>query len=306
MIVVTWLELTDPAQLRPARDPGVTGAEISRVDPPDGAVSRWYYVEVGRPHAWTDHLSFDDAAWDAWAREVETWALTVQGRRAGFYELRPEGDGVEVAYFGLLPAFQGRGLGGWLLDARAAPWPRARAADLGAHGDARRPRRPAELPRAGPAGVPPRPGVAGSARGTLRFLSSKNRRPEQHTPGSTRRLPDPWPRPSASTSARRTRAWPSSRAASRPSSRTPRAGARPRPSSPSRRAASASSAPSPSARRSPTRRTRSSRSSASWAARRPRCARRSRSSPTRSSPARTATRASRRAASSTRRRRSAR
>lgn len=115
MIVVTWLELTDPAQLRPARDPGVTGAEISRVDPPDGAVSRWYYVEVGRPHAWTDHLSFDDAAWDAWAREVETWALTVQGRRAGFYELRPEGDGVEVAYFGLLPAFQGRGLGGWLL-----------------------------------------------------------------------------------------------------------------------------------------------------------------------------------------------
>ena len=40
-----------------------------------------------------------------------------------------------------------------------------------------------------------------------------------------------WARPSASTSARRTRAWPCSRAASRPSSRTPRAAARPRRSS---------------------------------------------------------------------------
>jgi GNAT superfamily N-acetyltransferase len=37
------------------------------------------------------------------------------GTRAGYYELRPGGDGVELAYFGLLPAFQGRGLGGHLL-----------------------------------------------------------------------------------------------------------------------------------------------------------------------------------------------
>ena len=115
VIVVTWLELTDPAQLRPAPAPGVAGTEIRRVDPPDGAVSRGFYGAVGRPHAWTDHLGFDAAAWDAWARVVETWALTVDGRRAGFYELRTEGDGVELAYFGLLPAFQGRGLGGWLL-----------------------------------------------------------------------------------------------------------------------------------------------------------------------------------------------
>ena len=127
-----------------------------------------------------------------------------------------------------------------------------------------------------------------SERKTLRFLTCL---PRRHPRTDTRRHKTSWARPSASTSARPTRAWPSWRAASRPSSRTPRAVAPPRPSSPSRRAASASSARSPSARPSPTRRTRSSRSSASWAARRPRCARRSRSSPTRSSPARTATRA---------------
>jgi GNAT superfamily N-acetyltransferase len=115
VIVTTWLDLTDPAQLRPARDPAVRGAEVRRADPPDGALSRWFYVEVGRSHAWTDHLGRDAAAWDAWAAEVETWVLTVDGERAGYYELRPGGDGVELAYFGLVPRVQGRGLGGWLL-----------------------------------------------------------------------------------------------------------------------------------------------------------------------------------------------
>jgi len=37
------------------------------------------------------------------------------GERAGYYELRVDGDSVEVAYFGLLAAYQGRGLGGFLL-----------------------------------------------------------------------------------------------------------------------------------------------------------------------------------------------
>ena len=35
--------------------------------------------------------------------------------RAGYYELSEDDDGVEVAYFGLLPAFHGHGLGGFLL-----------------------------------------------------------------------------------------------------------------------------------------------------------------------------------------------
>ena len=35
---------------------------------------------------------------------------------AGYYEMRPDKDGgVEIAYFGLLPEFIGRGLGGALL-----------------------------------------------------------------------------------------------------------------------------------------------------------------------------------------------
>jgi GNAT superfamily N-acetyltransferase len=117
-VVRTYLELTDPSGVRPAAPPRIDGAlEIARVDPPDGATSRWFYENVGRPHHWTDHLGRSDAQWQAWAEGVETWVLTVEGRRAGYYELRREddGDAVEIAYFGLLPEAQGKGLGGHLL-----------------------------------------------------------------------------------------------------------------------------------------------------------------------------------------------
>jgi GNAT superfamily N-acetyltransferase len=114
-VVRTYLELDDRAALRPAGPPRLDGVEVSRVPAPDGALSRWFYVEVGRDHHWTDHLGRSAAAWQAWADGVETWVATVGGARAGYYELRVDDDGVEVAYFGLLAAYQGQGLGGFLL-----------------------------------------------------------------------------------------------------------------------------------------------------------------------------------------------
>ena len=43
------------------------------------------------------------------------WVLTVEGEPAGYFELRRNGTDIEIAYFGLLPAFTGRGLGAHLL-----------------------------------------------------------------------------------------------------------------------------------------------------------------------------------------------
>ena len=46
----------------------------------------------------------------------ETWVLYVSGNPAGYFELQGEpGEDVEIASFGLLPKFVGRGLGGYLL-----------------------------------------------------------------------------------------------------------------------------------------------------------------------------------------------
>jgi GNAT superfamily N-acetyltransferase len=117
-VVRTYLELTDPAGIRPAAEPRIDGdVEIARVDPPDGATSRWFYEHVGAPHQWTDNLGRTDAEWQQWADSVETWVATVDGDNAGYYELKRSDDAsdVEIAYFGLLPHAQGRGLGGHLL-----------------------------------------------------------------------------------------------------------------------------------------------------------------------------------------------
>jgi GNAT superfamily N-acetyltransferase len=47
---------------------------------------------------------------------VTLWLLSVSGAPAGYFELRREATGaVEIAYFGLLEEFHGRGLGGYLL-----------------------------------------------------------------------------------------------------------------------------------------------------------------------------------------------
>jgi GNAT superfamily N-acetyltransferase len=115
VIVRTFLELDDPAALQPAGPPRLADVEVARCEPPDGAVNKWFYAEVGRRHNWVDHAGRSAAEWQAWAERVETWVASVGGERAGYYELRVEDESVEVAYFGLLPAFHGQGLGGFLL-----------------------------------------------------------------------------------------------------------------------------------------------------------------------------------------------
>ena len=115
-VVRTYLELTDPSAIRPAEPPRIDGhLAIERVDPPDGATSKWFYEHVGAPHQWTDNLGRTTGEWQQWADTVETWVATVDQERAGYYELRTDHADVEIAYFGLLPKAQGRGLGGYLL-----------------------------------------------------------------------------------------------------------------------------------------------------------------------------------------------
>jgi GNAT superfamily N-acetyltransferase len=114
-VVTTWLEVTAAEQVRPAGPPRADGVAIARVEPPDGALNRWFYERVGADHCWTDLLGRDDAAWQRHAGRVETWVATVRGERAGYAELLAADGEVEIAYFGLLRAFQGLGLGGCLL-----------------------------------------------------------------------------------------------------------------------------------------------------------------------------------------------
>jgi ribosomal protein S18 acetylase RimI-like enzyme len=115
-ITTTYLEIRDPADLRPARDPRVPFA-LDRAEPPDPELNRSMYTAIGSDWSWRDRLSWDDARWLKYLGrpELETWVASVDGTPAGYFELELQGDSVEIAYFGLLPAFIGQGLGGALL-----------------------------------------------------------------------------------------------------------------------------------------------------------------------------------------------
>jgi ribosomal protein S18 acetylase RimI-like enzyme len=79
---------------------------------------RYLYTEVGRAHHWTDRLGWSE---ETVRRHLDNpaislWLLSWEGAPAGYFELRKEGDeAVEIAYFGLLPEYVGRGWGKFLL-----------------------------------------------------------------------------------------------------------------------------------------------------------------------------------------------
>ena len=116
-IVVTALQMLRPTQLRPSRTPDLP-VMLERSDPPDPELSRTCYREVGAPWSWVDRNGWTLAQWAEWVATDghELWTCTVGGARTGYFELSPEGDGVvQLAYFGLVPSYVGRGIGGWLL-----------------------------------------------------------------------------------------------------------------------------------------------------------------------------------------------
>jgi GNAT superfamily N-acetyltransferase len=79
---------------------------------------RYLYREVGRAYHWTDRLKWSDETIRTYLATpgVTIWLMSFETEPAGYFELRKHEDGsVEIAYFGLLPAFIGRGWGKFLL-----------------------------------------------------------------------------------------------------------------------------------------------------------------------------------------------
>ncbi|HXE58764.1 MAG TPA: GNAT family N-acetyltransferase [Gemmatimonadales bacterium] len=114
----TYLEMrTRPAA--PA-EPPPPEVRIERVERCPASFWRYLYSEVGRAHHWRDRLSWTDEEIRRYLDrpEVSVWVMYDHAAPAGYFELRRHDDGsVELAYFGLLPDFVGRGLGRLLLEA---------------------------------------------------------------------------------------------------------------------------------------------------------------------------------------------
>jgi GNAT superfamily N-acetyltransferase len=112
----TYLEMTSPAQLVAE---GSAGPEVrlEMVQDCPWHFYRYLYVEVGRNYHWKDRLPWTESQFREWlAGPSAVWLLSVAGAPAGFFELRTHPDqSREIAYFGILPEYQGKGLGKFLL-----------------------------------------------------------------------------------------------------------------------------------------------------------------------------------------------
>lgn len=116
LILTTYLEMRSPEQLRPKRvDAGFVVREKTESD---WRFNRDLYFNLGAHWHWIDKRPWTDEQWKEYgaAPELRTFAAHYHNELAGYYELRQDSEGgVEIAYFGLLPQFIGRGLGGALL-----------------------------------------------------------------------------------------------------------------------------------------------------------------------------------------------
>ena len=115
----TYLQLAHADDLNPSRanDPRVRTGQV--VDCP-ASFYRYLYSEVGRAYHWIDRLPWTDEQISAHLarREITLWVMYREDAVAGYFELERHEDGsIEIAYFGLLAEFIGRGLGKNLLTA---------------------------------------------------------------------------------------------------------------------------------------------------------------------------------------------
>jgi GNAT superfamily N-acetyltransferase len=115
-LITTYLEMRSADQLRPKRaDPQF---QIREKSERNWRFNRDLYFRVGEQWDWIDKRPWTDDQWKdyATAPELRTFAGCHNDALVGYYELRRDREGgIEIAYFGLLPEWIGRGLGGALL-----------------------------------------------------------------------------------------------------------------------------------------------------------------------------------------------
>ena len=115
-VTIHYLEMLSREALLPRHDS--RGLEVIEARNKQYPLNRFLYQYVGAPWDWTEKLSWSDQRWQDYAEadNLRTWLAYSEGSPAGYFELqRQDGDAVEIRYFGLAPAFLGRGFGGFLL-----------------------------------------------------------------------------------------------------------------------------------------------------------------------------------------------
>ena len=117
-ITITYLEMHAPPTRPPAPAP-LGKLAILRAERPTVSFYRYLYNTIGEPWNWVERRLLDDDALRAIIHDdkIDIYVLHVGGVPAGYVEQdRRHAREIEIAYFGLVPDFVGRGLGSYFLD----------------------------------------------------------------------------------------------------------------------------------------------------------------------------------------------
>ncbi len=115
---ITYLEMTERPTHPHVVPPQGMKLALMRATRPSVAFYRFLYNTVGEPWLWYERRALDDVALSQIISDerVEIYVLYVEGVPAGYAELdRRQPPDIELAYFGLLPDYIGKGLGRYLL-----------------------------------------------------------------------------------------------------------------------------------------------------------------------------------------------
>ena len=90
---------------------------IKEEDKNNFALNKFFYKQIGKSHEWVDRLIWQDKNWmDYVSKEnLKTIILRKENNIVGYFELLFDNNDCEIAYFGILEEYIGKGYGGFLL-----------------------------------------------------------------------------------------------------------------------------------------------------------------------------------------------
>ncbi|MEX0943701.1 MAG: GNAT family N-acetyltransferase [Pseudomonadales bacterium] len=115
-IHVWHLEIADPVLIPP--ETVDRPYQLDHLEALMPELARFLYSTVGAPWTWYMRLPWTYRQWQSRIDDpnVQFWMATIKGHPAGYFELEKACSGdVEICFFGLLPAYIGKGLGKSLL-----------------------------------------------------------------------------------------------------------------------------------------------------------------------------------------------
>ena len=111
-----YLEINSPDQIKLSNKPK-SNCKIEIKNPPDFQINKFFYKQIGKRHQWVDRLIWQDKDWLKYIsnENLRTYILKKENDLVGYFELIFNNNDCEIAYFGILEEFIGKGYGGFLL-----------------------------------------------------------------------------------------------------------------------------------------------------------------------------------------------